>query len=156
MGEPAPSLEQEVDMSETLDSLSYPEALEQILARKVSRKKKRKMEYSLLRQKEEEEAAQKDAHLPAEEISKRQLRRKQVEELRLAKKRVVELKFKRSRIGSTNIRNNRERKKELSKEIKSILTDLKRKHVAEWKLAGYELGDNEMPAENYMDAAMED
>lgn len=87
-----------------------------------------------MRNKEEEVEKEKEAHLPADVQSKRQLRRKQVEELKVAKKTIAELKRRKSAVGSKSIRTNRELKKRYAREIKTILVDLKRKHIAEWKL----------------------
>lgn len=111
--------------------------------RKASRKELRRLEIAVKKEAESALEAAAEADMGVEEQTKSRLRRQQLAEYRMAKKRVADLKKKRSRLGKKKI-HERETKKQISKEIKEIMGNLKAKHEAEWKLAGFDAA-SEMP-----------
>lgn len=114
------------------------------LGRKLSRKEERKLEIQALKEKEAAAILAEEETLPREERTKRELKRRQLDEYRLAKHRVAELKKKRAKLTKRQA----DSKKQVSKEIKEIMSNLKVKHAAEWKM--HEL---QQPSEG---ASMED
>eukprot|EP01053_Blabericola_migrator_P011269 Blabericola_migrator_1__11268@NODE_663_length_6971_cov_273_239426_g484_i0_p4_GENE_NODE_663_length_6971_cov_273_239426_g484_i0NODE_663_length_6971_cov_273_239426_g484_i0_p4_ORF_typecomplete_len177_score49_84DUF2309/PF10070_9/0_084HUCCDC81_bac_2/PF18175_1/3_5e02HUCCDC81_bac_2/PF18175_1/0_93SAVED/PF18145_1/0_2EURL/PF06937_11/0_57AAA_13/PF13166_6/1_8DUF4771/PF15995_5/1DUF4771/PF15995_5/3_5e02Nop53/PF07767_11/5_2MRPS31/PF15433_6/6_4betaPIX_CC/PF16523_5/1_4e02betaPIX_CC/PF16523_5/4_2EPOP/PF15223_6/8_4 len=111
--------------------------VEEIASKKLTKKQMAKLEAAREKEAEEARLMEEEAKLPPVEQTKRQIRRKQVQEAKEMKRQVNALKVKRSRLGKKSIQD-RDTRKKLNKQIRELMATLKAKHTAEWKMIGVE------------------